>query len=109
MSVKSPYKREHYDAVLQAVQGRFDIKSGDLSPSIWIAWRVAIKRMFDEGILIREIIQAIPEAGERRHWPGGTAFWHRVKDVVLKNRRESTTIRITGMQSSSEILRDRIN
>lgn len=101
------YRAEHYNVILKVVQERFQIANDDLPPDIWIAWRVSLKRMFDEGILIAEILAAIPEAGRRLRWPGRTAFWKRVRDVVLKNRRETRPpVRIErGAEQIGRILR----
>jgi hypothetical protein len=63
--------------------------NASLTNEEWIAWRVQLKRMFDLEISIAEILSAIDEATDKKKWPGGTAFWHRVCDVVLKNRHEA--------------------
>lgn len=84
MSYPATYYKQVIDAVLQT----FDIPVQHVPAWQFIAWRVAIKRMFDNGILIAEMLQALREAGAKRQWPRGVALFHRLEDVVLKNRRE---------------------
>jgi hypothetical protein len=98
------YRQQHYNTVIGAIQQEFGIKNTDLPGHIWIAWRVAIKRMFDDGLLIKEIVAAIPEAAEKRRWPDGTSFMRRLHDVALKNRREAWTARRDGMHGLGDIL-----
>ena len=104
------YKQDHYNQVLKIVQDRYQIQSSDLPPNIWIAWRVQIKKMFDEGILISEINNAIPEAENKKQWPLDTSFWHRVHDVVLKNRYERRpVVKVDkGTESIADLLRKRM-
>lgn len=50
---------------------------------------MAIMRMFDDSLTIKEILAAFDEACEKKKWPGDVKFWKRVHDVALKNRREA--------------------
>jgi len=97
------YKQEYYNQIFKVIQEKYHIENEDLPDNIWIAWRVAIKSMFDEGILIKEILSALPEAEEKKHWPFDTSFWHRVNDIVLKNRRE---IKPTFKENKTESIKD---
>jgi hypothetical protein len=103
------YKQEHYNEIFKHIQEKYSLSNEDIPKHIWIAWRVSIKRMFDEGILISEIIGALPEAEMKGHWPHGTAFWHRVKDVVLKNRHYARkAVKVDeGMQSLASLMQGR--
>ena len=82
------FKQSDYNRILKFVQKEFSILNDDLSPKMWIAWRMAIKRLFLAGFSVEEVLRAIPEASEKGHWPHGIAFWHRVRDVILKDRHE---------------------
>lgn len=96
------YKQAHYIQVLDAVTKEYKLRS--LPDWQWIAWRVSIKRLFDQGISIREILAAIPEAGEKRKWPGDAKFWKRVEDIVYLHRKN--TERIVTVDSGMSGLRD---
>lgn len=82
------YPAACYNQIFEEVKRRFGMTNASLTNDEWIGWRVQVKKMFDNNVSVAEILGALDEAAEKRHWPGGTAFWHRVYDVVLKNRRE---------------------
>ena len=84
------YKAEYYNEIFLSMRHEFgETWYKSINPIWWNIWRRRIKAMFDQGIMIREIKLAIVEASGKKRWPIGTSFFHRVEDVVLKNRRES--------------------
>ena len=101
------YEQTHYNEVLQAVVDEFSLDVSKIPQVQWTAWRVAIKRLFDQNILISEIISAIPEAGKKMQWPQNVTFWKRIEDVVYLNRkhREKTVKVNTGMTGLSDLLK----
>ena len=103
------YKKDFYNKIFKVIQEKYGIKNEDLPGKIWIAWRVQVKRLFDKGILIKEILTALPEAEKKKYWPMRTAFWHRVEDVVLKNRREiKPAFKENKIESIKDLLSKRI-
>lgn len=106
-SVVHRYKAAYYDEIFREVYKRFGIEIKDAPRHIWVAWHTQVKRMFDKGILIKEIVAAIPEAGEKRKWPIDTGFWKRVEDIVYLHRKEEKkTVKVdTGMTSLKDLLK----
>lgn len=98
------YAAVHYKQVLDAVVSRFSMDEDRVPDWQWLAWRSAIKRLFDQDLLISEILGAIDEAAEKRKWPDAVGFWKRVEDVCLKNRREQRRSRVDGTHSIRDIL-----
>jgi hypothetical protein len=86
------YSQEHYNEVLNAIVKEFHLDVPKIPGVQWVAWRVAIKRLFDQDILIREIIEAIPQASKKMDWPQNTAFFHRIEDIVYLNRKRKEKI-----------------
>lgn len=86
------FKQEHYNQILQAIVDQFNIDPKNVPQVQWIAWRSAIKRLFLQGILIQEIIDAIPGASKRLDWPTNTSFFHRIEDIVYLNRRKKEQV-----------------
>jgi hypothetical protein len=63
------YQAIHYTMVFEAFRTHWgDAWYSSVNPDQWNIWRRQIKALFDEGILIKEIIAAIPEASEPRKW-----------------------------------------
>lgn len=82
------YKKEWFDNIINEICRQFSIEQ-KLIPNVQQrSWRVAIKRLFDQNILIDEIISAIPQASKKMYWPTNTAFFHRIEDVVYLNRKK---------------------
>jgi hypothetical protein len=113
------YKAEYYDEIFEAVYSKFKIVPKNIPRWQWLSWHKQVKDMFDGGILIKEILEAIDEASEKKKWPLDTSFWHRVKDVVLVHRRmgvnpvlrgkaNGTTATESNMQSIKSILNKKI-
>jgi len=101
------YKREWYNTVLNAIIEHYDLNAKNIPEWQYAAWRSSIKRFFDSGYLIREIVGAIDEAGNKKQWPGGRYLFTRLEDVILKNRRERTPIvKLTGLSSPMSSLKD---
>jgi len=100
------YLAAHYNAVFEAMRREFgDAWYESVNPMWWNVWRRQIKeRFFDEGILIREMVAALPEASVKMRWPMGTAFFQRLEDVCLKNRREARTTTRDGMKPIADLL-----
>ena len=82
------YKGIYYDEIFAEVYKKFKISPVSIPRSQWVAWHSQVKKMFDKGILIKEIISALDEAAEKGKWPIGTGFWKRVEDIVLLHRKE---------------------
>lgn len=101
------YKKEYYNKILQAIVDTFSLDTTKIPNVQWVAWRVAIKRLFDQGILIDEIISAIPQASKKMDWPSNTAFFHRIEDIVYLNRKHTEkVVKVdTGIQSIKDLLR----
>jgi hypothetical protein len=90
--VPMSYQHRHYTAVFEAMRriyGEDWYEAVDWR--IWgVVWRAQIKRLFfDQDILIPEMVGAMKEAAEKRHWPSGTSYFIRLRDVCLKNRLEA--------------------
>lgn len=100
------YRREHYNVVLDAIIKQFGINQATVPDWQWTAWRVSIKRLFDNGYLIKEIVGAIEQAGEKRKWPIDRKLFTRIEDVILLRRREIEPITKidTGPQSLRNLL-----
>lgn len=105
------YRREHYNEVLDAVVNAFSLDPDRIPNVQWMAWRVAIKRLFDQGILIKEIVAAIPQASKKLDWPSNTAFFHRIEDIVYLNRKhQEKIVRVdTGPSGLSDLLKQHPN
>ena len=105
------FPQKNYNVVLKCVQGLYGLQNSDLSPRLWVAWRKSLKRMFEDGITVNEILSAIYEARDLKLWPQGTRYWHRVKDVVLKNRRATyrTTRTDAGPVRIMDLLKHRFS
>lgn len=88
------YKAEYYNQILQALVDQFSLDTSKIPNVQWVAWRVAIKRLFDQNILIDEIISAIPQASKKMDWPTNTAFFHRIEDIVYLNRKKQPQVKI---------------
>lgn len=83
------YPAEAYNIVLKKVQTLFKLDNGSLTREMWIRWRSQIKQLFNDGLLVDEILAALEEAAEnKKNWPTGTAFWWRVRDVALLKKRD---------------------
>lgn len=107
------FAREHYNAVFEEMKRLFgdDWYNSVDWPTWGVVWRSQIKhRFFEQGILIREMYAAMPEACEKGKWPQGKSFFERLENVCLKNRRESRPIvRVDeGMKPAGDILKDRM-
>ena len=100
------YKPEHYNAVFTAMRHQFGEEwFKAVNPFWWNIWRRQIKeRFFDQGILIREMTAGLDEAAQKMKWPSGKAFFHRLEDVCLKNRRESRAPRTGGLSSLKDLV-----
>lgn len=105
------FKAEHYNTVLQAITDQFNIDVAKVPQVQWTAWRVAIKRLFLQGILIDEIISAIPQASKKMDWPSNTSFFHRIEDIVYLNRKHTEPVvkLDTGMVGLSGLLNKNLN
>ena len=101
------YKQEYYNQILQAITTQFSLDVSKIPQVQWTAWRVAIKRLFDQNILIDEIISAIPQASKKMDWPSNTAFFHRIEDIVYLNRKH--TEKVVKVDASMSGLSDLFN
>lgn len=101
------YKQEHYNEVLQSVIDQFSLDVTRIPQVQWVAWRVAIKRLFDQNILISEIVSAIPGASKKMDWPSNTAFFHRIEDIVYLNRKHKE--QVVKVDTGLTGLRDLLN
>lgn len=101
------YKAIWYDEIFQAVYEKFKISPVTIPRSQWVAWHAQVKRLFEAGILIKEILNALDEAAKKNHWPIGTGFWKRVEDIVYLHRKEEkkTVREDTGLQSLKDIFK----
>lgn len=98
------YPTSCYNQVLNHLTERFNLK--DVAPGQWIIWRHHIKTLFDQDILIKEILAAVDEAAEKGKWPQGTGFFSRVRDIVLVHRKQTERVVTVdrGFTSLGEIL-----
>jgi len=107
------YQRKHYNALTEAYKLRFGLKNHDLTNGQWIGVMKEITSMFDDGVLIREALDAFDEAAyEKRNWPTGTVFFKRVHQAALKNKVEQgreRMISIDGVKSIGQIMKERFN
>lgn len=103
------FEEKHYRMVEEAYLKEFGLDPTTLLPWQWVAGRVAIKRMFLEGLTIQEIISAMPEARHRKKWPTSARVWRRIEDVALKNRREHPPVLKVnrGAESLASLLKKR--
>lgn len=88
---KGTYDPTDYNRVFEAMRHEFgEVWYKSVPGFQWNVWRRHIKTMFfDQNYLIAEMIAAIPEAANKRQWPGGTAFFHRLKDICDVRRVEA--------------------
>lgn len=102
----SPYKPEYYNSIFETMRRLWGEEwYNAVKPVWWNIWRRHLKQMFDDGLLIAEIKAALPEAADKRRWPGGTILMSRIRDVVLKNRREATRRTTTTIDRGPESVR----
>lgn len=98
------YKSEYFNTVIQSIEKKY----GAPAPR-WLQapWRVQIAKLFDDGILISEIIAALDEAMDAKKWPMNTGLMKRVKDIVYLHRKEEKkTVKVdSGMQSLKDLLK----
>ena len=73
------YKKEHYNSVLNAIIESYGLNVAKIPDWTFAAWRSATKRLFDQGILIKEIQDALPEAADKKKWPGTPGIFHRIE------------------------------
>lgn len=104
---------KHYNMVFEEMKRLFGQQWYDSVdwPTWGVVWRSQIKhRFFEQDILIREMVAAMPEACEKGKWPQGKSFFERLENVCLKNRREArpTIIPDRGMQPAADILKNRM-
>lgn len=104
------YPQAYYTCILNCIVEEFDLDVRKIPDWQWGAWRASIKRLFEQDVLIKEITRAIPEAGEKKKWPGSTAFFHRLEDVILKNRRErNPAVKVNGMTGLGNLLNSNLD
>jgi hypothetical protein len=104
------YPQAYYNVILNCIVEEFNLDVRKIPDWQWGAWRAAIKRLFDQDVFIKEITHAIPEAGEKKKWPGSTAYFKRLEDVVLKNRRErEPAVKKYGMTGLGTLLNQKPN
>lgn len=107
------YKRIHYNALTEAYKQRFGLKNHSLTNGQWMGVLKEITSIFDDGVLIREALDAFDEAAyEKRNWPTGTVFFKRVHQAALKNKTEQSRqnrVSIDGVKSIGQIMKERFN
>lgn len=79
--------------IFESMKERFGVKWYLSVPSFqWVIWRRHIKQqLFDNDIIAVEAIAVIGEV-DKRHWPHGTGFFARVRDLCLVQRKEKQRI-----------------
>ena len=98
------FRNEWYLEIENAFLTKFGLQKEQISGWQWTAGRSAIKRMFLQDLTIKEIIDAMDEAHNKRNWQLGTGVWRRIEDVALKNRIERNRRRSIKVDNGLERL-----